>query len=431
MKYSNDLAFAQSMDQKDVLAAFRDQFFIPSEKGREVIYLCGNSLGLQPKSVKEYLHKELATWQQRAVEGHHEGETPWMTYHKLLKEPLAVLLGALPIEVTPMGTLTANLHHLMATFYQPDKRRYKIIAEAHAFSSDQYMLESQLKLHGLDPNEALVELKPRPGEHTLRTDDILEAIQAHGPSLALVFIGGVQYYTGQFFDLRRITEAAHAQGAKAGFDLAHAVGNVPLKLHEWRVDFAAWCSYKYLNGSPGGVSGIYIHEQYAHQAGLPRHAGWWGHHEGSRFKMEKGFDPMPGADGWQLSNAAVLPMAALRASLSIFDDAGMFALRTKSEQLTGYLNFLLRQSPHYNHTFTIITPEAPKERGCQLSLLFHKGGRACFDQLRAQGVITDWRQPNVIRVAPVPLYNTFTEVHRFASILEGIMVNNKQFTLSN
>jgi kynureninase len=418
LSYSYTEAFAQEMDQNDPLRKFREHFFFPKVNGQEALYFCGNSLGLQPKSVKDYLNKELNNWAEMAVDGHFHGEDAWYHIRKKSKPALAEILGAQEHEVVAMNNLTVNLHLLMVTFYQPTKERYKILIEAGAFPSDQYMLESQVKWHGLDPDEAIVELKPREGEHTLRTEDIVAEIKRHGKELALVNMAGLQYYSGQLFDMKAITKAAHEVGALAGFDLAHAVGNAPLSLHDWEVDFATWCSYKYLNSGPGNVSGIYIHEKYAERPDLPRFAGWWGHDEAQRFLMEKGFIPMFGADGWQLANSNVLALAAHQASLDIFHEAGIKNLRKKSELLTGYLEFLIREISGESGILEIITPENPSERGCQLSLLIHQGGKAVFDEWYQHGVVGDWRNPNVIRLAPTPLYNSFMDVFRFAKILE-------------
>jgi kynureninase len=384
----------------------------------EAIYFCGNSLGLQPKSVTSYLNNELGNWAEMAVDGHFDGEDAWLYVRQKSKPALGEILGAHSHEVVAMNNLTVNLHLLMVTFYRPTKDRYKIIIEAGAFPSDQYMLESQVKWHGLDPEEVIVELKPRKGEHTLRTEDILAEIQRQGDSLAMVNMAGLQYYTGQLFDMKSITAAAHAVGAVAGFDLAHAAGNAPLSLHDWEVDFATWCSYKYMNSGPGNVSGIYINEKYADRHDLPRLAGWWGHDEQQRFQMEKGFIPMHGADGWQLANSNVLGLAAQQASLDIFQAAGISSLRAKSEKLTGYLEYLIRLINGDSGVLEIITPENPVERGCQLSLLIHRGGKAVFDEFYKNGVVGDWRNPNVIRIAPTPLYNSFSDIFRFAQILE-------------
>jgi kynureninase len=418
MNYEYSEAFAQKMDQEDSLCSFRGHFLFPKINGVEAIYFCGNSLGLQPKSVTNYLTKELGNWAEMAVDGHFDGEDAWLYVRQKSKPALAEILGAQTHEVVAMNNLTVNLHLLMVSFYRPTKDRYKIIIEAGAFPSDQYMLESQVKWHGLNPEEVIVELKPRKGEHTIRTEDILAEIQRQGDSLAMVNMAGLQYYTGQLFDMKAITTAAHEVGAVAGFDLAHAAGNAPLSLHDWGVDFATWCSYKYMNSGPGNVSGIYIHEKYADRPDLPRFAGWWGHDEQQRFQMEKGFVPMHGADGWQLANSNILGLAAHQASLDIFQTAGISNLRSKSEKLTGYLEYLIREINGDSGVLEIITPENPAERGCQLSLLIHQGGKAVFDEFYKNGVVGDWRNPNVIRLAPTPLYNSFLDVFRFAQILE-------------
>lgn len=411
-------AFARELDLQDPLARFRSRFYFPQVHGKEAIYFCGNSLGLQPKSVKEHLDRQLTNWANMGVDGHFHGDDPWYSIRDKSKPMLAEILGALPHEVVAMNNLTVNLHLLMVSFYRPTAKRFKIIVEAGAFPSDQYMLETQIKFHGLDPDATLVELKPRVGEHTLRTADILAEIRNQGDALAMVNMAGLQYYTGQVFDMAAITEAAHSVGAVAGFDLAHAAGNVPLNMHAWGVDFATWCSYKYLNSGPGNVSGVFIHERYADRSDLPRFAGWWGHDEGERFKMGKGFVPIYGADGWQLANSNVLAMAAHQASLEIFQEAGIANLCTKSEQLTGYLEFLIKEISGDSGIFEIITPKEPSARGCQLSLFIHQGGKEVFDEWYEQGVVGDWRNPNVIRLAPTPLYNCFEDVFRFAIILE-------------
>ncbi len=411
-------SFAREMDAQDSLAHFRSRFHFPKVNGREAIYFCGNSLGLQPKSVKDHLEKELNNWADLAVDGHFHGEDAWFHVRKKSKPALAEIVGAHEHEVVAMNNLSVNLHLLMVSFYRPTKERYKIIVEAGAFPSDQYMLETQIRFHGLDPEKTLVELTPRAGEHTLRTEDILTEIHKQGDALAMVNMAGLQYYSGQLFDMKAITEAAHSVGAVAGFDLAHAVGNAVLELHDWDVDFATWCSYKYLNSGPGNISGIFVHERFAERADLPRFAGWWGHDEGERFRMEKGFAPMFGADGWQLANTDVLGLAAHQASLDIFQEAGMENLRAKSEALTGYLEFLIREISGESGVLEIITPKNPAERGCQLSLLIHRGGKAVFDEWYQHGVVGDWRNPNVIRLAPTPLYNSFLDVFRFAQILE-------------
>jgi kynureninase len=416
MNFENTLTFARSLDRQDTLKLFRSQFHLPKVKGKPAIYLTGNSLGLQPKSTKKFIEQELTDWATLGVEGHVHAKRPWLYYHKFTKKALAQIVGAKPKEVVAMNQLTVNLHLMMVSFYKPTAKRYKIIVEAGAFSSDQYAFESQLKFHHQNPKTALIELKPREGEHILRTEDILSTIREQGDSVALVLIGAVQYYTGQFFNLKKITEAAHKVGAYAGFDCAHAIGNVVLDLHKNEVDFAVWCSYKYLNSGAGGVAGAFVHERHAKNFDLPRLAGWWGHDEKERFQMKKGFVPMPGVDGWQLSNFPVLLGAAHLASLEIFRKAGIKNLRKKSELLTSYTEFLLKQIPQYEKHFTILTPTAKKERGCQLSIYMKLNGKKIFDKITKEGVIADWREPGVIRVAPVPLYTTFEEVFRFATI---------------
>ena len=409
--------FAQKLDQEDPLRSFREKFVFPQHNGEPVLYFCGNSLGLQPIAVRDAVNAELDHWGEHAVEGHFRGEKPWMYYHKFLTEATARLVGALPHEVVVMNTLSVNLHLMMVSFYRPSGKRYKIIMEAGAFPSDQYAVESQVRFHGFEPADAIVEVAPREGEETLRTADILETISRHGNETALVLFSGVQYYSGQFFDLKAITEAAHRAGAYAGFDLAHTAGNLPLELHEWGPDFAVWCSYKYLNSGPGGPSGVFVHERHANSPELPRFAGWWGHDEDSRFRMEKGFRPMHGAAGWQLSNAQILSFAAHLASLNLFDEAGMNRLRVKSLLLTAYLEYTLTSARDRGLDFRIITPNESNSRGCQLSLLTGPEGRALFDRLTAQGVVTDWREPNVIRFAPVPFYNSFTDIWKLGKLL--------------
>ncbi len=418
MKFENSLAFARKLDRQDSLKSFRNQFHLPKVKGRTAIYFTGNSLGLQPKSVKQSITRELNDWAALGVEGHVHAKRPWLYYHKFSKKALARLVGAKSTEVVAMNQLTVNLHLMMATFYQPTKKRFKIITEAGAFSSDQYAFESQLKFHGIDPSQGLIELKPRVGEFALRTEDILQAIHHHRDEVALVIFGAVQYYSGQFFNIKEITKAGHDAGAYVGFDLAHAMGNVPVSLHADQVDFAVWCGYKYLNSGPGGIAGAFVHEKHAANFALPRLAGWWGHDEKVRFQMKKGFNPMPGADGWQLSNFPVLSGAAQLASLELFEKAGIKNLRTKSIQLTGFLEFLLTSIDSHKDYFSIITPRDSKDRGCQLSILMKKNGKKVFNHLTKNGVIADWREPDVIRVAPVPMYNTYEEVFSFYGIFK-------------
>ncbi len=418
MNFENSLSFAKGLDKKDPLRKFKSEFHHPGKSGKRFLYLCGNSLGLQPKSVKKFLSEELDDWAKLGVEAHFHAKRPWLYYHKFSKKALAGIVGAKPSEVIAMNQLTVNLHLMMTSFYQPTKQRFKIITEAGAFSSDQYAFESQIKLHNLNPDDALIELKPQNGEYYLRTEDILTAIKKHSRELSLVIFGGVQYYSGQFFDIKKITAATHQAGAYAGFDLAHAAGNIIVDLHKNEVDFAVWCGYKYLNSGPGSVAGAFVHEHHSNNPDLLRLAGWWGHQEKERFKMKKGFIPMPGVDGWQVSNFPVLSGAAHMASLGLFEKAGMKSLRKKSILLTGFLEFLLSDIVLFHDYFTIITPENPDERGCQLSLLMKKNGKKIFDRITKAGVIADWREPDVIRVAPVPMYNSFEEVFRFAEIFK-------------
>lgn len=418
MKFESSLKFARQLDRSDPLRSYRSAFKIPKINGKTSIYFTGNSLGLQPLLTSRYLKEELDDWATLGVEGHFHARRPWLYYHRFTKKALARLTGAKPTEVVAMNQLTVNLHMMLATFYRPTDKRYKILAEAGAFSSDQYALESQLKWHQLDPTDALIEISPRPGEFILRTDDIVDTIKKNGERLALVLLGGVQYYTGQLFDIKSITAAAHNVGATAGFDLAHAIGNVPLSLHRDDVDFAVWCSYKYLNAGPGGLAGVYVHEKYANDRTLPRLAGWWGYDERERFEMKKGFIPMHGADGWQVSNVPILQAAALLAALQPFDEAGMPALRRKSIQLTGYLEYWLQEINPDKRYFSIITPSDPRQRGCQLSIFMKDNGKRISDALMRNGIVTDWREPNVIRAAPVPLYNSFEDVYVFATTLK-------------
>ena len=426
MHYENTLDFARSQDALDPLRAYRDQFIFPKHDGDNVLYFCGNSLGLQPKTVRQALLDELDQWATHGVEGHFRGTLPWMYYHKFLMPQSARLVGALPHEVVIMNTLTVNLHLAMVSFYRPTPQRYKIIMEAGAFPSDQYAMESQVRWHGFDPEDAIVEVAPRPGSDTLRTEDIVQVIEKEGPATALVIFGGVNYYTGQFYDLEQIAAAAHRAGANVGFDLAHAAGNLPVKLHDWNADFAVWCSYKYLNSGPGGPAGLFVHERHGENPALPRFAGWWGHDESERFQMKKGFKPMRGAEGWQISNAQIFSFSAHKASLDIFDAAGIENLRGKSRQLTGYLEFVLQEANRDKNLFRIITPTAPAERGCQLSLLTDGRGKALFNFLTDNGVVADWREPNVIRFAPVPLYNSFEDVWKLGLMVSGFLVSGFQ-----
>ena len=420
MKFENSLTFAQELDQQDPLASFRSRFHFPTFHNENPVYFTGNSLGLQPKTAATYIQEELNAWANFGVEGHFLAKRPWFSYHENLTNMAAKVVGALPVEVVITHSLTTNLHLLMVSFYRPSGKRIKILCEEKAFPSDQYALASQISFHGL-PAETLVEVGPRPGEQLIREEDILQKITELGDELALVMIGGVNYYSGQYFDLQKITAAGHAVGAVVGFDLAHAAGNVNLALHDWNVDFAAWCGYKYLNSSPGGVSGLFVHERHAHNKSLPRFAGWWGHNKEVRFQMEPGFDPIPGAEGWQLSNAPVLGMAAHLASLEIFEDAGMERIAQKRDQMTAFLAFLIEDVSVRNQekcSFEIITPKNPSQRGAQLSILAKGQGKQLFDRLTDLGVIADWREPNVIRIAPAPLYNSYEDCLRFAQYLE-------------
>ena len=420
MTFKNTRAFAQELDSQDPLGKYRDEFIFPKVNGKPVIYFTGNSLGLQPKRAKIYVDEVMDDWANLAVEGHFYAQKPWWDYQERFAEPLSKIVGALPSEVTVMNTLTVNLHLLMVSFYRPTAKRYKIICEEKAFPSDQYMFQSQVKFHGFKPEDAIVEVKKREGEHCIRLEDVLATIEAVGDELALVLIGGVNYYTGQVFDIKRITEAGRQVGAKVGWDLAHAAGNIKLELHDWNVDFAAWCSYKYMNSGPGNASGCFIHEKHHTDSELPRFAGWWGHNKERRFKMEETFDPIQGADGWQISNLPVLSLAPYLASVHMFDEIGMDALIEKRDKITSYLEFILHEiDKEVSSSFEIITPSNPSERGCQLSVFLHGEGRSLFDYLMKNGVITDWREPNVIRLAPVPLYCSFEDMYNFGQILKS------------
>lgn len=417
LTYTTDRAFAEQLDREDPLANYRDQFHIPRQaNGEDYLYFTGNSLGLQPKSTRSFVEQELDDWARLGVEGHFHAKNPWMPYHEFLTESTAKLVGALAHEVVVMNSLTVNLHLLMVSFYRPTKERFKIVIEADAFPSDKYAVKSQLRFHGYDPETALIELRSQSGDPVIPTEEILDLIDREGDQIALIMIGGVNYYTGQAFEMEKITRAGHAKGCTVGFDLAHGAGNLHLKLHDWGPDFACWCSYKYLNSGPGGLSGIFVHERHARNADLPRFEGWWGHNKDNRFKMPDDFEPMVGAEAWQLSNPPILPLAALRASMEIFDKVGMAALREKSEKLTGYFEFLIKEL-NTNQNVRVITPSDPNQRGCQLSLQAKENGRAIFDRLTERGVIADWREPDVIRLAPVPLYNRFVEVWEFVKIL--------------
>ncbi len=419
VEYQADEAFAQACDQADPLSAYRERFHLPvGRDGAPLIYLCGNSLGLQPMATRAAVLQELDDWARLGVEGHFKARRAWYPYHEFLREPGARLVGAQPEEVIYMNGLTVNLHLLMVSFYRPTPARHAILIEAAAFPSDIYAVRTQLALHGFDPEAGLIVARPRAGEATLRTEDLLALIEREGARLALVLLGGVNYFSGQFFEIERITQAAQRVGALAGWDLAHAVGNVPLRLHDWNVDFAAWCTYKYLNSGPGSVAGAFVHARHARDTRLPRLGGWWGNDPATRFRMhlEPEFRPVPTADAWQLSNPPILSMAAVRTSLELFDEVGMERLREKSLRLTGYLEYLLDQMP--SDRYTVITPRDPRQRGCQLSILALQRPRELHAELEASGVICDFREPNVVRVAPAPFYNTFHEVWRFSQVLQ-------------
>ena len=421
MAFSTDEQFALQLDAEDSLKGFRDKFHLPLGKNRQpLIYLAGNSLGLMPKTARQFVDQELEDWATLAVDAHLGAKTPWYSYHETLREPTARLVGAKPGEVICMNSLTVNLHLMMATFYRPTKTRFKILMEEPAFPSDNYAVKSQIVHHGLDPKEALVLARPREGEFTVRPEEIEAVLEKQGDQIALVLFAGVNFFTGQLFDVKRITASAQKHGCMVGIDLAHAAGNVPLSLHDWNVDFAAWCSYKYLNAGPGAVAGVFVHERHATNRELPRLAGWFGNDPKTRFRLhlEPEFIPVASADSWQISNPPIFSMAPLRASLAIFDEAGgMEALRRKSVQLTGYLQFLLEGAG--SERFTVITPREPEMRGCQLSILAHEQAKELHQKLEAAGVKCDFREPNVIRAAPTPLYNTFHEIWRFARILAG------------
>lgn len=426
MIYENSLEYAQVQDANDSLKKYRAKFYFPRMHGREVVYFTGNSLGLQPTTTQDYVLNELEDWATFGVEGHFHARKPWMPYHEQFAVPVAKIVGALPEEVVVMNQLTVNLHLLLVSFYRPTQQRYKILCEAKAFPSDQYALQSQVKFHGHNPDDAIIEVHPREGEHCIRHEDIIAAIEKNKDTIALVVIGGVNYYTGQVFDMKGIAEAGHKTGAYVGFDLAHAAGNLKLQLHDWNVDFACWCTYKYLNSGPGSVGGVFIHQQHLNNKDIPRFAGWWGHDKQTRFKMEQEFVPMPTAEAWQMSNAPVLSMAAHKAAIDIFNEVGMDALVQKAEKLTGYLEYVVdsinteRGLALGNDGFLeIITPRDKQQRGCQISIIAHGSGKKLFDKITEAGVIADWREPNVIRCAPVPLYNSFEDVFRFGEILKN------------
>ncbi|HVT83735.1 MAG TPA: kynureninase [Chitinophagaceae bacterium] len=423
MNFENSLSFARQLDQQDVLHKFRERFLIPTKNGQEQIYFLGNSLGLQPKATRRYMDQVLDQWANYGVEGFMHGEQPWMNYHDELTGSLSKIIGALPHEVVVMNQLTVNLHLMMVSFYRPAEKRIKIICESKAFPSDQYMFETHIKHYGLKPEEVIVEVSPRQGEELVRMDDILSAIDQYKDELALVLWGGVNYYTGQLFDMQTITKAAHSAGAKVGFDLAHATGNVPLQLHDWNVDFACWCSYKYLNSGPGAVGGAYIHERYHQDTSIQRLAGWWGYDKATRFQMKKGFKPVLTAEGWQLSTPSPVLFAAHKAALELFEEAGLEQIHAKRKMLSDYLLFILDScnSRSKEKVFEVITPRQENEKGCQVSMQMLKNGKQIFDKLSANGIFADWREPGVIRIAPVPLYNTFEEVWTFGDAFQKIL----------
>ncbi len=424
MNFINTREFAQELDKQDVLSKYKDEFIFPKVKGKEVIYFTGNSLGLQPKATKSYVDEVMDDWANLAVEGHFYSKKPWWDYHERFCQPLSEIVGAKPSEVGVMNTLTVNLHLLMVSFYKPTKSKFKIICEEKAFPSDQYLIKSQIKFHanktGFNPNEAIVEVKPRKGEHNIRREDVIAKIKEVGNELALVLIGGVNYYTGQVFDIEAITKAGQECGAFVGWDLAHAAGNIELNLNDWNVDFAAWCSYKYMNSGPGNSSGYFVHEKHHNDKSLDRFAGWYGHNKERRFLMEPDFDPVQGANGWQVSNLPILSLAPYLASVEMFAKIGMDKLISKRNLITSYLEFVLHEidTETPNTAFEIITPSEPNERACQLSVYIHGQGKELFHYLMENGVIVDWREPNVIRLAPVPLYTSFEAIYEFGQILK-------------
>ena len=419
MQYKNSLKFAKQQDKEDVLYHLRNLFHIPKDKkGDEWLYFTGNSLGLQPKSTKRYINQELEDWAILGVEGHFEAKNPWLNYHELLTDKMAKVVGAKPIEVVVMNTLTTNLHLLMVSFYRPTKTKYKIVIESDAFPSDRYAVESQLKFHGFSSDD-IIEWKPRKGEELLNIEDLQKIVSEQGDEIALLLIGGVNYYTGQFLDLKRVAKIGHSKDCVVGIDLAHGAGNIQPNLHESNVDFAAWCTYKYLNSGPGSLGGVFVHERHANNKDLPRFSGWWNHNKETRFNMRQPFDVMKGAEGWQLSNPPILSMAAIKASLDLFDGVGMDALREKSEKLTGYLEYLIGEID--SDDIKIITPHNPHERGCQLSIQVKNADKSLHKKLTENNIITDWREPNVIRCAPVPMYTSFEDVYRMVFILKGLL----------
>ena len=420
MTYQNSLDYAKQLDQEDPISYLRNEFHIPRDKdGKEWLYFTGNSLGLQPKITSKYIEQELDDWANFGVEGHFEAKNPWLSYHELLTDKMAKIVGAKPIEVVVMNTLTTNLHLLMVSFYQPSKTKYKIIIESDAFPSDRYAVQSQLSFHGFDPDEALIEWKPKEGKELLELEDLKSILDSQGDEVALLLIGGVNYYTGQYLDIKKIAELGHAKKCMVGIDLAHGVGNIQPNLHDSCVDFAAWCTYKYLNSGPGSLSGLFVHEKHAQRKDLPRFAGWWNHNKETRFNMRQPFDVMNGAEGWQLSNPPILSMAAIKASLDIFDKVGMSALLNKSKKLTGFFEYLVHEIT--SDTIKITTPAHPNERGCQLSLQVKNADKNLHKKLTENNIITDWREPDVIRCAPVPMYTSFEDVYCMVKTLESLL----------
>jgi len=420
MNYQTTLEYAKAEDANDQLAYLRNQFHIPKDKnGNNWLYFTGNSLGLQPKNTQKYIQQELDDWANYGVEGHFEAKNPWLSYHEFLTENMAKIVGAKPLEVVVMNTLTTNLHLLMVSFYQPTKAKYKIVIESDAFPSDRYAVQSQLKFHGVDVADGLIEWSPRAGEELLNIEDLETIVAEQGDEIALLLIGGLNYYTGQYLDIKKIAEIGHAKNCMVGIDLAHGAGNISPELHDSGVDFAAWCTYKYLNAGPGSLGGLFVHEKHAHNKDLPRFSGWWNHNKETRFNMRQPFDVMPGAEGWQLSNPPILSMAAIKASLDMFAEVGMEALREKSEKLTGYFEYLINEMD--SDDIKIITPSNPKERGCQLSLQVKNADKRLHQKLTENNIITDWREPDVIRCAPVPMYNSFEDVYRMVNVLQTLL----------
>ncbi|TXC81792.1 kynureninase [Luteibaculum oceani] len=423
MSFEFSADFAKKMDASDPLLDFRSEFEFPQHEGKNVLYFTGNSLGLMPKKARAAVESELNNWSQLAVEGHFKGDNPWFHYHKLTKQGSAYMVGAEEEEVVVMNGLTVNLHLMMVSFYQPTAKRFKIICEEKAFPSDQYVFETQAKFHGFNPEEAIIEVGPREGETYIREEDIISTIKEHGDEVALVLFGGINYYTGQRFDIKEITRVGQEVGAKVGWDLAHAAGNIELELHKWNVDFACWCTYKYLNSGPGAQSGVFVHKRYANDHTLNRFAGWWGYDQATRFRMEKNFVPMKGADGWQLSNGPILAFAPHKCALEQFMRAQKENLFAKRDKLTGYLEFILEElaSKYPDFGFKILTPKNPKQRGSQISLYVENRGKEIFDYLIDNGVIPDWREPNVLRFAPVPMYNSFEDVYQLGSLMREVL----------